>query len=236
MQAIARWGNYFNQELYGPPTTLPWGIPIDCAHRIAAYPCSTFPFETTRFHPLFLYESISGILGCLALIWIGYHWRKRLRPGDLLLLFFVWYGIVRFVLEGLRHDNWTFYGVPVAQLVSLGFVIPAILLLLYRHRPRHGTDAPPSRPAVATWGAPGTAAIADWRTRPVDEPWANVGPPLAADDEAKGDAESDIDTDDDGDASPSDPAVPDTDDDTTKAPDATRPAPEPPDVSDPRAG
>ena len=43
MQAIARWGNFFNQELYGTPTTLPWGIPIDCAHRIAAYPCGTFP-------------------------------------------------------------------------------------------------------------------------------------------------------------------------------------------------
>ena len=61
MQAIARWGNFFNQELYGPPTTLPWGIPIDCAHRLqAVYPCAAFPVETTRFHPLFLYESLSG--------------------------------------------------------------------------------------------------------------------------------------------------------------------------------
>ena len=61
MQAIARWGNFFNQELYGSPTTLPWGIPIECAHRIADFPCdATFPFETTRFQPLFLYESISG--------------------------------------------------------------------------------------------------------------------------------------------------------------------------------
>ena len=56
-QAIARWGNFFNQELYGPPTNLPWGIAIDCAHRVAAYPCSTFPLETTGFHPLFFYES-----------------------------------------------------------------------------------------------------------------------------------------------------------------------------------
>ena len=39
MQAIGRWGNYFNQELYGPPTTAPWGIPIDCAHRLAIYAC-----------------------------------------------------------------------------------------------------------------------------------------------------------------------------------------------------
>ena len=85
MQAIARWGNFFNQELYGTPTTLPWGIPIDCAHRIAAYPCgAAFP-ETTLFHPLFLYESLSGLLGAARPVWLGFHARKRLRPGDLLL-------------------------------------------------------------------------------------------------------------------------------------------------------
>ena len=61
-QAIGRWGNYFNQELYGPPTDAPWGIPIDCAHRLAVYACDVLP-ETTRFHSLFLYESISGLVG-----------------------------------------------------------------------------------------------------------------------------------------------------------------------------
>ena len=61
-----------------------------------------------------------GAIGALVLIWIGYHLRKRLRPGDLLLSFFVWYGLTRFVLETLRHDNWTFFGVPTAQVVSLG--------------------------------------------------------------------------------------------------------------------
>ena len=61
MQAIGRLGNFFNQELYGPPTTLPWGIAIDCAHRVAAYPCSEYPLTTTHFHPLFLYESLSGL-------------------------------------------------------------------------------------------------------------------------------------------------------------------------------
>ena len=81
MQAIARWGNFFNQELYGPPTTLPWGIPIECVHRIEAYPCASFPFDTTRFHPLFLYESLSGLIGAIVLIWIGFHLRKRLRAG-----------------------------------------------------------------------------------------------------------------------------------------------------------
>jgi phosphatidylglycerol:prolipoprotein diacylglycerol transferase len=155
MQAIARWGNFFNQELYGSPTTLPWGIPIECAHRIADYPCAGFPFDTTRFHPLFLYESLSGVLGAVFLIWLGFRFRDRLRPGDLALIFFIWYGLVRFALEVLRHDNWTFFGVPMAQIVSLLFVLPALIILAWRHRHGHPVDDPPSLPDVATWGARG---------------------------------------------------------------------------------
>src|SRR4051794_29507034 len=49
-QGIARWGNFFNQELYGPPTDLPWGIAIDCAHRVAQWPCSLYPADSTGFH------------------------------------------------------------------------------------------------------------------------------------------------------------------------------------------
>jgi phosphatidylglycerol---prolipoprotein diacylglyceryl transferase len=154
-QAIARWGNFFNQELYGAPTTLPWGIPIDCAHRIAAYPCETYPLETTFFQPLFLYESLSGLIGAVVLIWLGFHARKRLRPGDLILLFFIWYGLVRFVLETFRQENWTFFGIPTAQIVSMLFVIPALVILAWRHRPGHPLDDPPSRPEVATWGVIG---------------------------------------------------------------------------------
>ena len=176
MQAVARWGNFFNQELYGPPTKLPWGIPIDCAHRIAAYPCSQFPEATTFFHPLFLYESISGVLGALFLIWLGYHARRSLRPGDLLLVFFVWYGVVRFGLEALRADNWTFFGVPTAQLVSLLFVIPALGILAFRHQRGHPLDDPPTYPEVATWGAVG---------RPVEVE--------ATSDEALSDDDADID-------------------------------------------
>lgn len=182
MQAIARWGNFFNQELYGSPTTLPWGIPIDCAHRIEAYACDLYP-ETTRFHPLFLYESLSGVIGAIVLIWLGYHARKRLRPGDLLLAFFIWYGLVRFVLESLRSDNWLFFGIPVAQLVSLAFIIPAAVILIARHRAGHPDDDPPTHPEGATWGAIG---------RPVD--------PSAADDlddDDEWDDEDDVDDDED---------------------------------------
>ena len=160
MQAIARWGNFFNQELYGSVTTLPWGIPIECQYRVQDYLCANPPTANDlamRFHPLFLYESISGVLGALTLIWIGYHLRKRLRPGDLFLVFLIWYGIVRFSLETLRHANWTFDGFAVAQIVSVMFIVPALLILAWRHRPNHPDDDPPTFPAVATWGAQGRA-------------------------------------------------------------------------------
>jgi phosphatidylglycerol---prolipoprotein diacylglyceryl transferase len=206
MQAIGRWGNYFNQELYGPPTNLPWGIAIDCAHRLQdVYPCASLPEATTRFHPLFLYESISGIVGAIFLIWLGFRFRDRLRPGDLFLVFLVWYGVTRFVLENLREDNWTFFGVPVAQIVSLTVIAIGVVGLVVRHRGRHRADRPATNPQGATWGALGAA----WMTRPIDEPWANVPPPG-----------SDIDDDDDD--------IDDIDDEATPAPPDGRP-PRPPD-------
>ena len=159
MEAVARWGNFFNQELYGPPTNLPWGIPIQCAHRIEAFACppGSDPAATLgqHFQPLFLYESISGVFGAAFLIWLGFRFRGRLRPGDLAMTFFVWYGVVRFILETQRHDNWTFFGAPMAQIVSLLFIVPAAAILIWRHRRGHPLDPPPSRPKFATWGAEG---------------------------------------------------------------------------------
>jgi phosphatidylglycerol:prolipoprotein diacylglycerol transferase len=154
MQAIGRWGNFFNQELYGPPTTLPWGIRIDCAHRIAdQYPCSTFPI-TTHFHPLFLYESLSGIAGALVLIWLARRPRSRLVPGDLLLIFFIWYGLTRFALEGFRVDNWTYFEIPMARIVTLGFILVGLVGLWVRHGPGRpaelAVDLLPDRSAAQT--------------------------------------------------------------------------------------
>jgi len=135
MQAIGRLGNFFNQELYGPPTNLPWGIPIDCAHRVAEFACGpAFPEGTTRFHPLFLYESLSGLVGMAVLIWLGTRFRDRLRPGDLILLFFIWYAAVRFSLETLRTGNWLFLGIPMAMLVSGSVIVVATAILVWRHR------------------------------------------------------------------------------------------------------
>ncbi len=72
-----------------------------------------------------------------------------------MLIFFIWYGIVRFSLETLRADNWTLFGIPTAQLVSLVVIVSAALVLAWRHRPGHQLDDPPSRPEAGTWGAIG---------------------------------------------------------------------------------
>jgi len=141
MQAVGRWGNFFNQELYGPPTNLPWGIAIQCEHRIPAYPCATYPLATTHFHPLFLYESLSGAIGLLVLLFLARRFAGRLRTGDLLGVFFIWYGVVRFALETLRADNWTFFGIPTAQLFSVLFVVAGLALIGWRHARRAPTLA-----------------------------------------------------------------------------------------------
>lgn len=216
MQAIGRWGNFFNQELYGPPTTLPWGIKIDCAHRIADFPCAIYPEATTHFHPLFLYESLSGIAGALFLIWLGRRWSSRLMTGDLLLIFFLWYGLTRFVLEFLRHDNWTFFGVPTAQIVTLGFILVGLLGLLYRHGP--------GRPAQTA---------ADFLPARAAAPTADEEEEAFWDDESDADGDGDeVDDVDEGldHVPPGDGAedvAPDTTDPGAAEPDATEPEPPP---------
>ena len=156
MQAVARWGNFFNQELYGPPTNLPWGIAIDCANRTEAWACP--PLGTTpvdaHFHPLFLYESISGLVGALVLLLVARK-VKGLRPGDIVLLFFVWYGATRFLLEPLRSNNWTFFDIPVASIISAAFVLLALAALVWRHRPGAAAGERATRDAMAAAAAEG---------------------------------------------------------------------------------
>ncbi|MEA2674362.1 MAG: phosphatidylglycerol---prolipoprotein diacylglyceryl transferase, partial [Chloroflexota bacterium] len=123
MQAAGRWGNFFNQELYGPPTNLPWGIAIDCVHRVVEYPCTTFPLATTHFHPLFLYESISAMIGAATLVWLSQRPRPWLRVGDLGAIMLIWIGGVRFMIEFLRIGNWRIGDIPTAQYFGAAFVV-----------------------------------------------------------------------------------------------------------------
>jgi phosphatidylglycerol:prolipoprotein diacylglycerol transferase len=141
-QAIGRLGNFVNQELYGPPTTLPWGIPIDAAHRVPEWAnLNLYPVATTRFHPLFAYEAIASLLTLAAMLWISRRFARWLYDGDLLLIFIMFYGLVRSYLETFRVENWLIGGVPTATWLGLmGFVLAGGFLVL-----RH----------VRGWGTPG---------------------------------------------------------------------------------
>ncbi|MGD1857151.1 MAG: prolipoprotein diacylglyceryl transferase [Leptolyngbyaceae cyanobacterium] len=135
-QAIGRWGNFINQELYGPPTNWPFGLRIDPQHRLAPYNDLTAYPESTRFHALFLYESVWNLLGFLVLYWVSKRFGRQLRPGDLSLLYLVWYPFGRFFIEFLRTDSWFFPGTPfnVVHILSLVAVIGAVATLVLRRR------------------------------------------------------------------------------------------------------
>ncbi len=134
-QAIGRWGNFVNQELYGPPTTLPWGILIDTPYRIFPYnDIATYPPDT-RFHPTFLYESILLLVGFIVLTYLNHRYRERWRTGTLFGIFMIWWGLGRAVIEFFRPDQPTFgnspitYSMVLAVLIALG----GVLVLLSRY-------------------------------------------------------------------------------------------------------
>ena len=132
-QAIGRWGNFFNQELYGFPTTLPWGIPIDAAHRLPIFADLTaYPVDTTRFHPTFLYESLWNLGAAIITFYIARRWTKA-KPGDLLLLWGILYGLGRFLAEFQRPDAWLISCIPTAQLIGLALIVICGVSLMYRH-------------------------------------------------------------------------------------------------------
>jgi prolipoprotein diacylglyceryl transferase len=116
-QAIGRWGNYFNQELFGRPTRLPWGLEIDLAHRPAKY----VGFKT--FHPTFLYES----LWCLAIVGLLVWAERRFRfaPGQTFTLYVALYTFARFFFELLRSD-------PASELFGVRFnaLLSAVLCVV----------------------------------------------------------------------------------------------------------
>lgn len=145
-QVIGRLGNFINQELYGPPTTLPWGLRIDPAHRIPPYDnLQRYP-ESTRFHPLFLYEMLWDAIGFALLFWISRRFAKQLREGDLFLLYLIWIPLGRFFIEFLRTDSWFFPGTPfnVLHLIIAVVVISAAVALFLRHRAKPALQSTPA--------------------------------------------------------------------------------------------
>ena len=127
-QAIGRWGNYVNQELYGPPTDLPWGIFIPFERRIVGFQ------EFERFHPLFLYESIWNLGLALLLLWILRRFSERLLAGDLFLIYLIGYPLGRFLLEFIRIDIVRSYGLNFNQILMLLTALASAAFLFIRHR------------------------------------------------------------------------------------------------------
>jgi phosphatidylglycerol---prolipoprotein diacylglyceryl transferase len=127
-QAIGRWGNYFNQELFGQPSDLPWSIDIEPLNRPTQFA------DATSFHPTFLYESMWDVLVCLVLLWIARRFSERLRTGDVFLLYVCLYSVGRFLVEILRIDAAFVVGsvrgnLLVSGVLAVGFA----LILVLRH-------------------------------------------------------------------------------------------------------
>ncbi|MCD4762238.1 prolipoprotein diacylglyceryl transferase [bacterium] len=126
-QAIGRWGNYFNQELFGKPTNLPWGIPIEPTNRITEYYNSQF------FHPTFLYESLSNFFIFSVLIFMHYLIYKKklgLAPKHIVFSYLILYSIFRFLFEFIRIDFTPIaFGLRFPQLISLAIIIASLLLI-----------------------------------------------------------------------------------------------------------
>ena len=137
-QAVGRWGNYFNQELYGRATSLPWGVRIDAAHSVTGRP--------GVYQPTFLYESIWDIGVALLVIWADRRW--KLTRGRAFALYAAAYTAGRFWIESLRVDTThKFFGLRLNDWTSILVFACAVGYLVVR---RHASDPPiPQEPAEA---------------------------------------------------------------------------------------
>ena len=161
-QAIGRMGNRINQELYGPPTNLPWafhinptfpcqepaGSPMACGIPDRLTDTARQWYAANGFHPTFFYEAIWNVAG-FVLLWLGgrrfKHW---LRDGDIFLFYLIWYPVGRFWVEMFRPDAWRMGSLATAQWIALGCIACAIVGLILNHRrPRPAAPPAPTEPA-----------------------------------------------------------------------------------------
>ncbi len=127
-QAIGRWGNYVNQELYGEPTSLPWKIFIEPQYRLPGFQ------DQEYYHPLFLYESLGSFAIVLFLLWLSRRKADLLRNGDIFLVYLMAYPTVRFLLEFIRLDSAQVAGINANQTFMALVAIAAAVTLVLRHR------------------------------------------------------------------------------------------------------
>ena len=171
-QGVGRWGNFFNQEAFGTNTTLPWGMYSEGTNSYLQLAIVTAPSgvsidPTAPVHPTFLYESIWCLLGFF-LLWA--YMKHRKFDGELFLMYIVWYGLERCVVEGLRTDSLMIGGVRVSQMIAALSVVIGAGLLLYLRKKNKGKTLLVQYP-LAGKGVPPTAVLF-WKlgdTPPTDE-------------------------------------------------------------------
>jgi prolipoprotein diacylglyceryl transferase len=132
-QAVGRWGNWFNQELYGRPTGLPWGLHIDLAHRLPGY------LDVAYYQPTFLYESIWDV--GVAVVVFAADRREHFRRGRAFALYVMLYTLGRGWIEALRiDDSHRFFGLRLNDWTSVVVFVAALVYFIVM-RPRPGDDA-----------------------------------------------------------------------------------------------
>jgi len=164
-QAIGRWGNYFNQELFGAPTTLPWGLRIDDAHLPAGYASGTL------FHPTFLYECLWNLAMAALIVWLDR--RRTFRAGQVFGLYLMAYTLGRVWIEMLRIDDAQHVlGLRLNVWTSIVVFLVGLAVFVIAGRIAHPTTLTPQEHARAMAGAARRAGRADESDTvdPVDGP------------------------------------------------------------------
>jgi prolipoprotein diacylglyceryl transferase len=168
-QAMGRFGNWFNQELFGLPTDLPWGLEIDADNT--AFPPGLAP--DTLFHPTFLYEVIWNVAGVIVLFWAGRG--LRMQWGRLFGLYLVWYGAGRIVWESIRIDpSEIFLGIRTNVWAAIAGVVLGLIIIFVQKR-RHPGREPGPYSDGREWSPTGEGVQSQDTTEFVDvsEPPAN---------------------------------------------------------------
>ena len=138
-QAVGRIGNYFNQELYGKPTSLPWGLEIAPAHRVAGYA------HYATFQPSFLYELIFDLALAAALVWLGHH--RDIQPPGLFALYVAGYSGYRIFEETIRIDSSAhFLGLRLNLFIAIAVALAGVAWFIVSQRRKPAEDRAPKSP------------------------------------------------------------------------------------------
>lgn len=127
-QSIGRWGNFFNSEAHGPITTKLFLQ----SHHIPSFVIKGMHINGNYYHPTFFYESVLCLLGFLILIFIRR--RKFIKNGNIMSLYLIWYGIIRFFIESLRTDSLMIGNLKMAQVISIMMIIVGVIMFIITNK------------------------------------------------------------------------------------------------------